>query len=45
MQSFQNGSSIEIKFEIEETEIATVDLNREVTGMKVGDATLKYQII
>lgn len=45
VQSFQNGSSIEIKFEIEETETATVDLNREVTGMKVGDATLKYQII
>lgn len=47
VQSFQQGSSIEIKFEIEESEshIATVDQNREVTGHAVGDATLRYMVI
>lgn len=43
--SFQNGSSVEIKFEIDESKIATVDLNREVTAHQIGNATLKYQII
>jgi hypothetical protein len=28
-----------------ESDIATVDKFREVTGLKVGDATLKYEII
>ncbi len=45
VQSFLNGSSIEIKFDIEESDIAIVDQNREVTGLQVGDATLRYQII
>jgi hypothetical protein len=40
--SYQNGSSVEIKFEIEESAIASVDINREVTGIQVGDAVLKY---
>lgn len=33
VQSFQNGSSIEINFDIEQKDIATVDNNREVTGL------------
>lgn len=45
VQAFQNGSSIEVKFEIDQTGIASVDSNREVTGIKVGDATLRYTII
>lgn len=45
VQSFQNGSSIEINFDIVESDVAIVDTNREVTGLKVGDATLRYQII
>lgn len=45
VQSFQDGSSIEIKFDIQESEIASVDQNREVTGLQVGDATLRYLII
>lgn len=40
-----DGSHIEIKFEIEQSDIASVDQFREVTGHKVGDATLKYEII
>lgn len=40
-----DGSHIEIKFEIEESDIASVDQFREVTGHRVGDATLKYEII
>ena len=40
-----DGSHIEIKFEIAETEIATVDMFREVTGHRVGSATLHYEII
>lgn len=43
--SFQNGSSVEIKFEIDDQKIASVDLNREVTANQVGNATLKYLII
>ena len=30
--SFQNGSSVEIKFEIDDQKVASVDLNREVTA-------------
>jgi len=45
VQSFQSGSSIEIKFDVEETAIASVDQNREVTGLTVGDATLRYFIV
>ena len=37
-----DGSHIEVKFEIEQSDIASVDQFREVTGHKVGDATLKY---
>ena len=43
--SFQNGSSVEIKFEIDDEKVASVDLNREVTAHQVGNATLKYLII
>ena len=45
MLSYQNGSSVEIKFEIEESSVASVDINREVTGLSVGNAVLKYQIL
>lgn len=40
-----DGSHIEINFSIENTEVATVDRFREVTGHEVGDAILKYEII
>ena len=45
VQSFNQGSSIEIQFDIEQTKVATVDQNREVTGLAVGDATLRYFIV
>ena len=41
----QDGSHIEIKFDIENKEVATIDRSREVTGHEVGDAILKYEII
>jgi hypothetical protein len=40
-----DGSHVEIRFDIEQKEIASVDQFREVTGHKVGDALLKYEII
>jgi len=44
-QAYQDGSSVEIKFEIDDSSIASVDQFREVTGLRVGNANLKYQII
>ena len=45
-QPFTDGSSIDIKFDIDQKHIATVDQqNREVTGRAEGDATLRYWII
>jgi hypothetical protein len=43
--SSSDGSHVEIRFDIEQKEIATVDKFREVTGHKVGDALLYYEII
>lgn len=40
-----DGSHVEVRFEIEQKHIATVDKFREVTGHRVGDAVLKYTII
>lgn len=40
--SSSDGSHVEIRFDIEQKEIATVDKFREVTGHKVGDALLYY---
>ena len=40
-----DGSHIQIKFDIEESDIASVDQAREVTGHKMGDAWLKYEIV
>ena len=40
-----DGSHVEIKFDIENKEIATIDRYREVTGHEVGDAILKYEIV
>jgi len=40
-----DGSHVEIKFEIENKGVATIDRFREVTGHTVGDAILKYEII
>ena len=40
-----NGSHVEIKFDIENKKVATIDRFREVTGHEVGDAVLKYEII
>ena len=44
-QDGSNVGHVEIKFGIAESDIATVDQYRDVTGHKVGDATLTYQII
>jgi len=38
-------SNIEIKFDIEDKKVATVDVFREVTGHKVGDTNLFYEIV
>ena len=40
-----DGSHVEIKFDIENKEVATIDRFREVTGHEVGDAILKYEIV
>lgn len=40
-----DGSHIEIRFDIAEKNIASVDSQREVTGLAVGDATLRYEVI
>ena len=40
-----DGSHVEIKFDIENKNVATIDRFREVTGHEVGDAVLKYEII
>lgn len=43
-QSF-HGGSVEIKFDVEDKKIATVDQFREVIGLEVGDTNLYYEII
>lgn len=43
-QNYHSGS-VEIKFDIEDKSIATVDVFREVTGHEVGDTKLYYEII
>jgi hypothetical protein len=45
LQQSSDGSHIEIRFDIQETDIATVDHMREVTGHRVGDASLQYEIV
>ena len=42
-----DGSHVDIKFDIADADkhIASVDQFREVTGLRVGDATLHYEII
>ena len=40
-----DGSHIDIKFDIQNKNVATIDSFREVTGHEVGDAILKYEII
>ena len=40
-----DGSHVEIKFDIENAKVASIDRFREVTGHEVGDAILKYEII
>lgn len=39
------GSHVEIKFDIEDRNVATVDDFREITALEVGDTTLFYNII
>ena len=43
--SNQLGSSVDIKFDIEDKGIATVDMFREITALEVGDTKLYYEII
>ena len=40
-----DGSHVEIKFEISDPQIASVDQHREVTAHRVGDAELRYEIV
>lgn len=40
-----DGSHVEIKFAIENTNLASIDSAREVTGHEVGDTELYYEII
>lgn len=40
-----HGGSVEIKFDIENRTVATVDVFREVTGLEVGDTKLYYEVI
>ena len=39
------SGSVEIKFDIEDKSIASVDVFREVTGKLVGDTKLFYEVI
>src|SRR4051794_15262893 len=39
------SGSVEIKFDIEDKSIATVDVFREVTGKAIGDTRLFYEVI
>ena len=43
-QSYQGGA-VEIKFDVEDKSIATVDVFREITGHDIGDTHLFYEII
>lgn len=43
--SLLQGSSVEIKFDIEDKSIATVDAYTEVVGHSIGDTNLYYEII
>jgi hypothetical protein len=40
-----HGGSVEIKFDIDNKTVASVDVFREVTGLEVGDTKLYYEII
>ena len=40
-----SGDSVEIKFEVENKQVASVDQHREVTGLEIGDTNLYYEII
>lgn len=40
-----HGGAVEIKFDVEDHSIASVDQFREITGQQVGDTNLFYEII
>mmetsp|Transcript_27408 Transcript_27408/g.20562 ORF Transcript_27408/g.20562 Transcript_27408/m.20562 type:complete len:149 (-) Transcript_27408:1386-1832(-) len=42
---FMSGGTVEIKFDIENKTVASVDLFREVTGHVVGETRLYYEVI
>ena len=44
-QNAYHGGQVEIKFDVENQTIASVDIFREVVGHEVGDTLLSYEII
>lgn len=38
-------SHVDVKFDIEDKNVATVDMFKEVTGHEIGDTVLNYEIV